>query len=513
MPMSQTPMQNIKEILRLHSLNYSNRKIAKSCNVSPSTVHLCLLKAKVAGVTWPIPEDWDDQTIIAKLYPSKEKPQQYALPDCHSVHQSLKNKGVTLQLLWQEYHETNPHNAYSYAQFCNIYRNFKNQLDISMRQTHKAGEKLFVDYAGLTLALIDSQTGEVQPVYIFVAAMGASQFIFAKASLHQDIPSFITAHVEAFNFLGGVPEILVPDNLKAGVTKACHYEPALNRTYQEMATHYGAVIIPARVRKPRDKAKVENAVQQVERWVLAPLRKQQFFHLADINQSMKQLLQQLNQRPLSYLNLSREQLFQQTDKPALKTLPQQSYDLAVWKCDVGVNIDYHIAVEKHFYSVPFQYRNKRVDVRLGTTTLECFYQSRRIASHIRSYEPGKASTQNEHRPKNHADYGDWSAQRLLGWAQKIGSHTTQFVQTLLVSKPHPEQSFRAVLGVLRLGKTYGHNRLETACHRANALNIKNYHSIKNMLQTGFEQLEVPPEKPQQVLPQKHQNVRGPDYYH
>jgi len=516
MAFGRMSMRKAREILRLKwGLELSNRDAARSCRVSPATVTDCLSRAKAAGLSWPLPENVGDEALEANLYPHDATPKSRALPDFQRVFREMAKRGVTLQLLWQEYKLDHPDDGYQYSQFTVLYQEWAKQLDVVMHQHHRAGEKLFVDYAGQTIAVINPNTGKVSEQPVFVAALGASSYTFARACEGQDLRSFIDAHVHTYAYIGGVTEVTVPDNLKAGVTKPCFYDPEINPTYQEMAEHYGTVIIPARVRKPRDKAKVENAVQQVERWVLAPLRNQQFFSVAEANRAILERLDWLNNRPFQKLDGSRRSLFEELDKPALKPLPTTPYEMAEWKTNVAVNIDYHVEFDAHYYSVPYVLVGKRVDIRATRRIVECFCKGRRIASHVRGAKRHGYSTNDEHRPKSHQRYAQWPPSRLVHWGASIGPATGAVITQVLASKPHPEQGYRSALGVLRLGKVYGKERLEKACARAQAIGSSSYQSIKSILKTGFDL--QPPELAPQTKPEQliltHENIRGPNYYH
>jgi len=506
-------MRKIKEVLRLASrAGLGVRQIGRSLSLSHVTVSSYLERARVAGLTWPLPEELDEASLECLLFPLKpqirraNRPQ----PDWVYIHQELKRKGVTLQLLWQEYKEKHP-DGYQYSQFCELYRQWAKKLDLSLRQDHKAGEKVFVDYAGQTVPVVDPTTGEVRAAQVFVAVLGASNYTYAEAVWSQDLPSWIHGHVRAFEYFGGVPAIVVPDNLKAGVSKACRYEPDLNPTYHEMAVHYGTVVIPARTGRAKDKAKVEVGVQVVERWILAALRNRTFFTLAELNTAIAELLKQLNARPFKKLNGSRRTLFEALERPALRPLPQSHYKYAEWR-KARVNIDYHIEVEGHYYSVPYTLVKEQVDVRLTATTLECFHRGKRVASHIRSFQKGKHTTAMEHMPKSHQRYLEWTPSRLIHWAEGIGEATAKVVETILSSRPHPEQGFRSCLGLFRLGKTYGNDRLEAACHRAIAIQGFSYKSVASILKTGLDRQLIQPEV-SKTCPLEHPNIRGPHYYH
>ena len=428
------------------------------------------------------------------------------------LHQELKKKGVTLQLLWHEYKEKDPE-GYQYSQFCHLYHQWAEKLDPCLRQEYRAGEKLFVDYAGQTMEITDPETGEIHQAQIFVATLGASNYTFAEATLSQDLPSWIQSHVHAFEFFQGVTEILIPDNLRDAVTRSCRYEPDLNATYREMAEHYGAVIIPARVAKPRDKAKVESGVLQVERWVLAPLRHRTFFSLAELNEAIQKQLEFLNNRPFEKLQATRKSLFETLEKPVLKPLPIHRFVFAEWKT-ARVNIDYHIEVDRHYYSVPYQLIHEKVEVRLTDTTVEVFLKGRRVASHLRSYLPGKYTTLPEHMPKSHQKYLEWTPSRLIQWAGTIGPQTQKLLTFILENRPHPEQGYRSCLGVLRLKKRYTPERLEAACARALAFKAYSYKNVESILKNGLDQHPLDRSSSSQTrLPLlEHENLRGRQYY-
>ena len=433
------------------------------------------------------------------------------MPDWAEIHKELKRKGVTLFLLWQEYKEVHPA-GYQYSRFCDLYRAWAGTVDLPMRQNHKAGEKLFVDYAGQTMPVVDPKSGEIREAQIFVAVSGASNYTYAEATWTsaKGGPDWIASHVRAFAFMGGIHELVIPDNLLSGVSKACRYEPDANPTYQEMASFYGTAIMPARVRKPKDKAKVEAGVLGVERQILARLRHHTFFSLAELNEAMAVLLTEYNQRPFQKLPGSRRSLFESVDKPALKPLPDQPYEYAEWK-KATVNIDYHIELEGHYYSVPYQLVKQKVDVRWTNRTVECFHNGRRVASHLRSDIKGRHTTLSEHMPKTHQQYAEWTPERLVRWASKSGDATKGVVEQVLASRPHPQQGFRSCLGIMRLGKQYGFDRLEAACARALIINATSYKSIASILNSGLDKRPSPQERP--PLPAiEYDNVRGAQYY-
>ncbi len=505
-------MRKIKEILRLKSLGLTNRQIAASVNAAHSTVNEYIRRAEAAGISWQSASRADEAELQARLFKKPELPARRAEPDFAYIHQELKRKGVTLKLLWQEYLDQNP-DGYRYTQFCHLYKNFAGRLKPVMRQSYQAGEKMFVDYAGLTMPITDPRTGEVSEAQIFVAALGASNYTYAEATESQDLFSWIGSHTRAFSFLGGVPGVLVPDNLKAGVSKSCRYEPDLNPTYAEMAAHYGIAVIPARVRKPRDKAKVEAAVQIVERQILAPLRNHVFFSLTELNAAIAPLLKELNQKPFAKLEGSRALVFESVEKPALGPLPVRPYEFALWK-KARVNIDYHIEVERHFYSVPYQLIGSQFDVRLSAGVVEVLSGGKRITSHRRSHVKGGYTTKDEHRPPAHRQQQKWPPERLVAWAGKTGPETAGLAQAILQRKKHPEQGYRSCQGLMRLAKNYPAERMEAACRLALTAGAHSYKSVKNILEKNLDQLAGETETglgQLSIIP--HANVRGKDYYH
>jgi transposase len=371
------------------------------------------------------------------------------------IHRELSRKGVTLALLWQEHAADNPGDHYSYSWFCELYRRWASSVEISMRQDHKAGEKLFTDFAGQTIPIVDRETGEITQAEVFVAAHGFSSYTYAEAVASQELPNWIGAHVRAFDFFGGTPEILVPDNLKAGITHACRYEPDVNTTYWDMASHYSCAVIPARVRKPRDKAKVENAVLQVERWVIAPLRNRTFGSIGEANTAIAERVEWLNNRKMKVLDASRAELFEAHDLPELRPLPERPYEFATWK-KARVNMDYHIEVEGHYYSVPYQLTREKVEARITERTIEVFHRGKRVTSHVRSFVKGRATTIHDHRPASHRAHLEWTPSRIVAWAEETGPATASLVDEIMRRKPHPEMGYRSCLGIIRLQERQVH---------------------------------------------------------
>lgn len=503
-------MRTITEILRLKWQNkLSNKKIAQSCNIARSTVRDYLDRAAKAGLSWPLPPGLDDGQLEALLFPPGESALlgKRGLPPMEHIRKELTRKGVTLMLLWLEYKQANP-DGYQYSQFCLHYHHWLAKVDVSLRQTHRAGEKLFVDYAGQTIPVTDPVSGQNKEVWLFVATLGASNYTFAWASFSQDLPSWIDSHVRAFRFFGGVPSIIVPDNLKSGVAKPCKYEPDINPSYHEMARHYGTVVIPARVGKPKDKAKVESAVLIAERWILAALRNHTFFSLGELNNAIAEKLIELNNRKLQKMDANRRSLFESIDRPALKPLPA-AYEYAQWK-KARISIDYHIEVDGHYYSVPYQLAKEQVDVRLTTTTVEVLFKNKRVACHARDSRKGIHTTLSEHMPKSHQKHLEWTPSRIIHWAGQNGPLTQDLVSRIMESRRHPEQGFRSCLGIMRLAKQFSPQRVEAACARALILKAYSYKSVESILKSNLDTQELPAPVPEKSI--LHDNIRGKEYY-
>ena len=506
-------MRQVREILRLkYEQHLAHRAIARACGVGLGTVSEYCRRARQANLTWPLPAEWDDAQLEARLFRRVNdvvgvpRPQ----PDMTWIHQELKRPGVTLQRLHLEYLPQHL-DGYRYSQFCQHYHAWARTLAPTMRQVHRAGEKAFVDFSGKRPTIVDATTGEVVPVELFVGALGASRYVYAEACAAQDLPSWITAHMRMLEFFRGAPAILVPDNLRSGVTEACRYEPIINRTYLDFAQHYGVAVVPARPGRPRDKAVVEASVLLAQRWILAALRHRRFFSLAELNAAIWELLPALNMRPMRKLGVSRRELFEQLDHPLLRPLPTTRYEFADWT-EAGVNIDYHVAVEHNYYSVPHQLLHERVEIRLTATVVEVFLKGRRIASHRRRRGRAEYATDPAHMPHAHRAHAEWTPSRLIAWAETTGPTTGALVAAILASKPHPEQGYRACLGLMRLGQRHGPARLEAAAARALQLGAPSYRTVQNILTSGVEQLPladgtaVPPPLP------VHPNIRGSAYY-
>lgn len=503
-------MRKIREVLRLRlERQRSARDVASSCGLGLATVLEYGYRAKAAGLSWPLPDDLTDVQLEALLFPPPP-PQETVrpLPDWNHVRSELSRKGVTLTLLWQEYKCANA-DGYNYSRFVELFRAWDGAHSYTMIQHHRPAEKLFVDFSGMTMKLTDPETGEVTEVQIFVSATGYSQFIFARACRTQTLRDWLDCHCLAFEFLGGCPEVLVPDNLKSGVKRPCRYEPEKNPAYAELANHYGVVVIPARSRKPRDKAKVENAVLQVERWVLAPLRDRVFFSLEALQLAMDAELAVLNDKTLTGLTLSRKELFEAEEKERLRALPNSRYAFAQWK-KAKVGPDYHVRFGDQAYSAPHRYCGKTVDLKLTSHRVELFLEGELVASHDRGIASRHISTVPEHMPESHREYAQWTPQRLVRWADEFGPATRDLVETMLLGYVHPEHGFRPAFGIVGLSKRYGAERLERACARALRAGATNYASVKSILAKGLDALEAPEQEPLPIL--SHANVRGNDYY-
>jgi len=509
------PMRKIKEVLRLRYVcGFSEREIAHSCNVTRSTVGNYLRRAAVAGLHWSEAAALNETEIQARLFPVIAPPSEEArpAPDCEYIYNQLrsyKNVNLTLIQLWFEYKEKHP-DGYQYTQFCEHYRRWRGKLDYCMRQEHRAGEKLFIDYSS-GLSIVDQATGELLPTQLFVAVWGASNYTYAEATLSQKLPNWIGSHVRAFEYFGCVGRILVPDNLKSGVSSACYYEPEMNPTYAEMAEHYGCAVLPARPLKPRDKAKAEAGVLVSQRWILAVLRERTFYSLAEMNAAIRECLERLNTRTMRRMGKSRLEIFETLDRPSALPLPAKAYEYAEWR-KARVNIDYHIEVDGHFYSVPFQLLRERLDVRLTTTAIEVLHKGSRVAAHARSFIKGQPSTLKEHMPPSHRAYAEWSPSRFIQWASRTGTATAKLVEKILSSRTYPEQSYRACMGIMRLTKQYDPSRVEAAARRALEYNTCTYRSVRSILASGLDAtVNAKLERRQTPLP-LHDNIRGPEFY-
>jgi transposase len=512
-------MQKIKDVLRLHLLGGvdSCRQLARAVGCGKSAVADCLRRAKVANLsTWLLVAGLDEAELSRRLYPTAvagpARSSTRPLPDWTKVREELARADhqMTLALLWEEYKGQHP-NGYQYSQFAELYRRFEKRLSVVLRQPHRAGEKSFVDFCD-GLPLYDERSGERIATELFVGALGASSYTFAWATLSQDLPTWLDCHVRMYEFFSGVSAITVPDNLKSAIKSPDRYEAEINPAYRELAEHYGTCIIAARVKKPRDKGKVEAAVLVAQRWILAVLRHRRFYHLEDLNQAIAQLLTKLNDRVMRHVKQSRRQLYERLDRPALKALPVHHYEYAEWK-KVGVNIDYHVSFDDHFYSAPYTLVGETLWCRATGRTVELIHQGKRITSHVRSYVKYDYSTHPEHRPASHRAHLEWTPSRLIDWGRSVGVHTAAVIDHVIRSKPHPEQGYRSALGILRLSRSFSAERLELACARALDIRSPHYRTIKTMLKQRMESAASEPTTAEDSSALGAANVRGPRYYH
>lgn len=504
-------MRKITEVLRLRAAGSSRRDIARAVGMARSTVAEYLRRADVAGVSWPLPDHLDEQGVDALLFPEAGQIATRPVPDWAEVRKELKSRKhhMTLRLLWLEWKAEHPE-AWGYSQYCEHYRRWLATKDVVMRLTYAAGERMFVDFSGDKASWCDPDTGEIHETDVFVAVLGCSGLLYAEATRGQDLASWVGAHICAWESFGGVSEVTVPDNLRSGVTKACYYEPELNPTYAELAAHYNTVVLPTRTYHPRDKAAVEAGVLTVERWVLAPLRNRRFFSLTELNQAIATQVAVVNTRPFRGEAISRQDLFCDQERAALRPLPTSRYELAEWK-KATVSIDYHLEVDRRFYSVPYQLVRRRLDVRATTTTIEIFDGGKRVASHLREYGARRYITDPAHMPKSHRAHLEWTPSKLVAWGQSVSADTGVFVERLFESRPHPEHAYRACLGLKKLGREYGDVRLSAACARALAIGSVSYSSVKSILAEGLDRLVLPGDEATPPPP-THENLRGATYW-
>ncbi|MDX2258790.1 MAG: IS21 family transposase [Hyphomicrobiaceae bacterium] len=512
-------MRKLRELLRLKAAGLPSRRIGASLGIGGTTVVDYLARARRAGIVWPLPDEMTDAALGALLFPppANVPKDKRPLPHWPTMYAELKRPGVTLQLLWEEHRAAHP-DSYGYSRFCELYRVWEGKLTTTMRQTHIAGERVFVDYAGTTIDIFDAMTGEVHACQLFVAVLGASSYTYAEATRTQTLPDWIGSHTRAFGFFGGVPGMTVSDNLKSGITKACFYEPAVNRSYEEMASHYGTAVLPARPNKPRDKAKVEAGVLLATRWIIAKLRNKRFFSLAELNEAIAACVTTLNDKVSRHLGASRTALFNDVERTALKPLPTEPYEFAAWK-EVKAGLDYHVEVEKHFYSVPHALIKEKMWARITARTVEVFHNGRRITSHVRSSSNRKHTTIDEHMPSSHRRYAEWTPERITRRAAEIGPSTSALIEIIIAERRHPEQGFRASIGIIRLAKGYSRERFEAACAHALAIGARSYRSVLSILKTNADLSRLRHDdrnRPAHAADGPaiaHDNIRGPTYFH
>jgi transposase len=508
-------MRKLREVMRLRfELKLGYQQIARSCAIGVSTVCKYLQRAEAAGVKWPLPEGWDEARLEAALFPGtvaliRAQATTRAMPDFAAMHEQMRqHRHLTLQLLWEEYRQANP-DGYRYSRFCYHYQRWRSKLDVVLRQDHKAGEKMFVDWAGARFPIHDRYTGQVWQAPLFVATLGASSYTWAEATRDQQMEAWLRCHVHAFEHFRGIPLLVVPDNTKTGVTKAHRYDPDLNPTYYNFALHCGFGIVPARPYKPRDKAKVENAVQVTQRWIVAALRNHKFFSLDELNASIRELLAKLNHRAFRKKDGTRTSLWETIDKPALKPLPMEPFDLSQWS-RARVNIDYHVTFDANLYSVPYNLVHELVEIRSTPTTVEILHGGARVASHLRHRGRGQMITSEQHRPKSHRAHLEWTPSRMVHWAETIGPHTARLFDRIMNDKPHPEMGYRGCLGIIRLAEKYSPQRVEAACQRALLTGACRYRSVESILKNSLDQTPVSLPPPTSTPP--HHNIRGAEYF-
>lgn len=517
-------MKSIKELFRLRfEVKLSQRQVCRSLNCGRTTVRDYEKRALLAGLDNFEKINCLSEDELLVLLNLKRKTQSFetplrkqdSLPDWNYIHGELSKRHVTLSLLWEEYIEAYP-KGYSYAQFCVHYRRWKEKLSVVMRQEYKAGEKVFIDYAGSTIDIIHPQTGKVRSAQIFIGVLGASSYTFVEAAWSQSLPDWLMSHRRMFEYFNGVPQILVPDNLKSAVNKPNRYEAVINQSYQDLAEHYGTCVIPARVRRPKDKAKAEAGVLLTSRWIIAALRNKTFYSLEELNEAIVVLLEKLNNKKMRYFKKSRTELFESIDKPELGVLRSKPYIFSEWKV-ARVNIDHHIVFDDHFYSVPYQLIKKEVHIRATSQTLEVFHKSNRVASHMRSYKKGRFSTEVSHRPAPHQAHLEWTPERIINWGKQKGENIGLFVRHLITTKVNPEQGYRAALGIIRLSDKYEIQRVNQACGNAIAIGSIYYRTVSNMLKNNMDKVDqtkkIKPEKEQQDFFTSNGNVRGKEYFH
>ncbi len=514
MPGKRLTMRKIREALRLRAAGFGKREIAASIAAGKSTVYEMLARAEALGLTWPLPDDLDDERLEEMLYPPPSAGGAAArpVPDWRTVHRELKRRDhhVTLRLIWLEWREGHP-DGYGYSQFCYHYKAWLAGQDVVMRLSYRAGERCFVDFSGDTMQVVDPDSGEARKAEIFVAVLGCSGLLYVEATRGQDLRSWLGAHEHMWAYYGGVAEVTVPDNLRSAVSKACFYDPELNPSYAELAEHFGTVVLPTRTARPRDKAAVEAGVLVCERWVLAALRNRRFFSLAELNEAIRARLELVNSRPFRGEPTSRRELFSELERDALGPLPKAPYTFSEWK-NVTVNIDYHVeGPDRRYYSVPYRLVHQRLQLRATANTIEVFRSAQRVASHAREYGRRRYVTDPAHMPASHRAHAEWTPSRLVAWARTISPDAGTLAEKLLESRPHPEHAYRSCLGLMSLTRRYGTDRVGAACTRALRCGAISYSSVKSILAEGLDQVPLR-EAEQLPSPPEHENLRGARYY-
>ena len=505
-------MRQLRQMLRLLHDGVSAREVGRQLGVARSTVQDNLERAKKAGLAWPLAPDLTDDVLEQRLFSKAgyiPGVRRRAEPDWATLAREMKRPGVNLQVLWEEYRDVH-RDGYGYSRFCDLFREFERRLSPVMRQHNVAGDKLFVDYSGKKVGIVDPATGVVREAEIFVGVLGASNYTYAEATFTQSLPDWIGAHVRMFRFLDGVPRLLVPDNLKSGVVKASFYDPEINRSYGAMAAHYDVGVVPARPRKPRDKAAVEAGVRFTQTYVLGRLRHETFFSLAECNVAIGQVLERLNGRIMRRLGMSRRELFESIERPALRPLPEADWQFAEWRL-VRVGLDYHVEVDGFYYSVPHALIRAEVDTRLTERTLEVFHRGKRVAAHQRRYGGRRHGTDPEHMPSAHRRYAEWSPARFQRWAKTVGPATETLIVAVLANRPHPEQGFRTCLGILRLYRGVETARAERVSAAALDIGAFTYRSVASILANNIKLPSIRKEA-EPVSLFDHPNIRGAGYF-
>lgn len=502
------PVRKLKEAARLLlEFGLGVRPIARACNISTSTAHAYVDRLKELNVPYGKIAHMGDDELEELLFPKEEKAPAKPLPDFEYFSKEMTKKGVTLQLLYEEYKKDNP-DGYERSRFYVLYKDWIKKVDPVMRFTHKAGEKMFIDFSGDKAHYQDPTTGKIIEADLFVSVLGASSYLFARAVPDQTVKNLVDCTIRAFEFYGGCTEYVVPDNTKSAVTHPSYYEPDLNKTYAALAEHYHVAVLPTRVRKARDKAKVESGVLQAQRRILASLRNRTLFSLAELNEAIVEETKKLNERPMTGTGKSRYDLFLEIDKPALRPLPQERYRITTWK-KASVHIDYHVDVEKTYYSVPYTLHGQKVDISYSSSMIEIYHRGRRVASHMRVNKPGAFVTDKLHMPHHHRQFLEWTPERIKSWGEKVGPSTKLLMEAIMEHREHVEHGYRSCLGLLRLAKLYPSERVEQACRRALDLQAYNYKSVKSLLERGLEKMSA--EEKQKIIP-LHANIRGKSYY-
>lgn len=508
-------MKRVREALRLHEeCGLSLRETARILSISRPVLTEYLEQCKSHDITFKKAQDMSDDELISCFAEEKtEDPRLVFLVNKFPDYaKELTRVGVTRQLLWEEYITENP-DGYRYSQFCHHFQQWNNNQELYMRIEHKAGDKLYVDYAGKKIDITDPTTGNIRSAEIFIAALGASKLIYAEAVWTQKKHDFISAGINALKYIGGVPRAIVPDCLKSAVTKANRYEPDINPEYQDFAQHYGTTILAARPYKPKDKALVEGAVKIVYQRIYAVMRNRTFYSIEELRQAIRELLEELNNRPLQTYGVSRWELFRETDKEALMDLPANDYTIRHFaRCKAQFNYHIYLSEDKHYYSIPYQYRGRHVEVRYTATIVEIYLNNSRIALHQRDFKRFAYTTVKDHMPPGHRFVDDWNAEKFIGWAQKEGEHVTEVIESILIRKGHPEQGYKVCLGILNLSKEFGSVRLNNACKRALYFDSLSLKVIKNILENGLDDMNDETTTEEFTSIMYHENIRGPEYY-